>query len=104
MESIMASAALSVGSSSQSVGLGLSISTSLPRITSTNSSDRVLPNVSRRPFRWLSKSDVSAVHWSLWGEGFRTRGGAFRSFSAPPDATANHLHEFLRTGAQELHL
>jgi hypothetical protein len=59
----------------------------LPRSTSTNSSDRVLPNASRRRFRWLSKSGVGARHWSFRGEGFRTRGGAFRSCSSPSDGT-----------------
>jgi hypothetical protein len=55
---MIASAAFTVGSSMASNDAGLSASSSLPRSTSTSSSDMVLPNASRRRFRWLSKSGV----------------------------------------------
>jgi hypothetical protein len=41
---------------------GLSASTSFPRITSTNSSDNVLPSASRSLFRCPSRSGVGAFH------------------------------------------
>src|ERR1700738_3708259 len=61
MESIVARAAFSVASSSWSWSPGLSASTSFPRITSTNSSDKVLPSASRSLFRCPSRSGVGAL-------------------------------------------
>ena len=82
---MIASAAFTVGSSMASNDAGLSASSSLPRSTSTSSSDMVLPNASRRRFRWLSKSGVGNA------KSEPTHPKYSRARPRPVDAAANPL-------------
>src|SRR5207247_3678625 len=82
-----AKAALSVGSSSLSNGFGPSNSMSLPSKTSTNSSDRVLPNASRieHARRTLAEVDERIERWLDRAVGAPNVGQLFQRGEMPTD-------------------